>query len=768
MTTRLLRIKLILVGGFLVPVLVFIGLLAMPTQAQIGGVTWYVDRNCSSCGEGTLGAPFRTINQALAVAGDEDTVLVAQGTYTENLRVDARLILMGGYSPLSAVQALAWTRDRAQYETIITSGDRTVPGDWNGDWIGSLSVVKDDYAYRMWYSAGNEIDGESIGYADSPDGVNWFQPYDSPLLGSGSLDEWDEAGVTDPTVLVTGGGFQMWYVGSNVFGERAIGHSTSPDGLTWQKYDGNPVLRPDSADADAFGFPTVIRNGPGDYTMWYSGGDNIWFATSPDGLRWTKHLDNPALTPGPPGAWDDDKVYAPVVIANLDKYEMWYVGEGMAKPGARIGYAWSSDGLTWTKSSANPVLVGKTGYWEEGIVAHLAVIVEGLAGYKMWYRGGDEDQQAIGRAISSDGLAWTKYDDNPVLIQGKPTHWGQPVVSFGSESGGAVLDGFTISNGYAEYGGGIYAYDTSPIIRACRIIGNVAHRGGGGIWLGNGAPLLDNTVVSSNTSSYWGGGIVANYASLTVQNSSITSNVARNYGGGVVAWGISQPRFVTTTIADNTARWGGGFNVGDNVAMHVCSGRIEGNSAQQAAGMRITFATLTMTNTFVVDNRATAGGPGGMQFWYASGRLTNVTVANNEASSGQGGIAFSTGDPVRQLAIVNSILFFNDGEDLTCSGGPCDVTYSDVSRSIAGPGNISADPRFVNRTVGDYHLRAGSPAIDVGTSEGAPSIDFEGDPRPVGKVDMGADEFSGLSRSFIFLPLVLRDKEIDDGSASNY
>jgi hypothetical protein len=355
---------------------------------------------------------------------------------------------------------------------------------------------------------------------------------------------------------------------------------------------------------------------------------------------------------------------------------------------------------------------------------------------------GDNDGQAIGQATSTDGLAWTKYDDNPVLMQGSPTHWGQPVVSLGSESDGAVLDGFTINNGYADYGGGIFAYETSPVIRACWVTGNVAHHGGGGLWLGGGTPLIDNTVVSNNTSSYSGGGIVASYASPTIQNSSITNNAAEDYGGGLVVWGPSQPMLVTTTIAHNTARWGGGLEVGDDVALHVSNGRIEGNRAQQAAGMRIAYATLTMTNTFVVDNSAIAGGPGGIQFWYASGRLVNVTVADNEASNGLGGIAFGTGDPARQLDILNGILFFNDGDDLSCSGGPCNVIYSDVSESMAGPGNISADPQFVNRAAGDYHLGAGSPAIDAGTSDGAPSVDFEGDPRPIGEVDMGADEFS--------------------------
>ena len=70
------------------------------------------------------------------------------------------------------------------------------------------------------------------------------------------------------------------------------------------------------------------------------------------------------------------------------------------------------------------------------------------------------------------------------------------------------------------------------------------------------------------------------------------------------------------------------------------------------------------------------------------------------------------------------------------------MTFSNVQGGHAGVGNIDANPRFVDAPAGDYHLLAPSPSIGRGTSAGAPSTDFEGDPRPAfGQVDIGADEF---------------------------
>jgi hypothetical protein len=62
-------------------------------------------------------------------------------------------------------------------------------------------------------------------------------------------------------------------------------------------------------------------------------------------------------------------------------------------------------------------------------------------------------------------------------------------------------------------------------------------------------------------------------------------------------------------------------------------------------------------------------------------------------------------------------------------------------------GNISADPLFTRPVSGNFHVRPGSPVVDAGTSESAPAVDLERNPRPtegngdgVAAFDMGAYE----------------------------
>jgi predicted GH43/DUF377 family glycosyl hydrolase len=196
----------------------------------------------------------------------------------------------------------------------------------------------------------------------------------------------------------------MWYMGQN--GEWGIGYATSPDGLAWMKDSHNPVLQGGLAgswDARMVLTPCVIQDG-GNYMMWYAGMDGnsvvrIGYAISGDGVTWTKR--GPILEPGPPGSWDEAWVFAPDVVFDSQEYRMWYTGQ--AGDGRRaIGYATSSDGVSWTKSAGNPVLgAGEIG-WERAVM-HPHVLLRGTQ-YMMWYTGVPEFGSPL-QQVNRIGLA---------------------------------------------------------------------------------------------------------------------------------------------------------------------------------------------------------------------------------------------------------------------------------------------------------------------------------------------------------------------------
>lgn len=124
--------------------------------------------------------------------------------------------------------------------------------------------------------------------------------------------------------------------------------------------------------------------------------------------------------------------------------------------------------------------------------------------------------------------------------------------------------------------------------------------------------------------------------------------------------------------------------------------------------------------------------------------IFNNTIAYNQpnftAIGGGFGVA---GNTVAGVSVTNTIFWHNTNGDIGGLISPGNVSHCITSDAgFAGVnGNINADPDFVNPNNGDFHLASGSPAIDAGTTVGAPTIDLEGNPRN-GDCDIGAYEFN--------------------------
>ncbi len=199
---------------------------------------------------------------------------------------------------------------------------------------------------------------------------------------------------------------------------------------SWIKY-GAPVLEPGQPgewDNGGIAGQTIIFEN-GIYKMWYGGVNGsyirIGYAYSSDGLNWTKH-DSPVLELGSSGSWDNMDVYFPWVIKVDTVYHMWYLGgNGNLE---LVGHATSLDGLSWTKDPTNPVInVGAYGKWDDVSVAPGPVVFDGST-FKMIYSGSDGTYYRGGFATSPDGSNWTK-SPNPILDVGAAGDWDTPRIN---------------------------------------------------------------------------------------------------------------------------------------------------------------------------------------------------------------------------------------------------------------------------------------------------------------------------------------------------
>jgi hypothetical protein len=145
--------------------------------------------------------------------------------------------------------------------------------------------------------------------------------------------------------------------------------------------------------------------------------------------------------------------------------------------------------------------------------------------------------------------------------------------------------------------------------------------------------------------------------------------------------------------------------------------------------------------------------------------LLHTTIADNH-SSGQGVFASGT------LAFTNTIIAGHHSVGINVSGVSTTTLESTLwynNGSDTGGGgtiatgtvNVYGDPALVNLSVWDYHLTAGSAAIDAGVDAGV-TTDIDGDVRPQGtSPDLGADEYpSGAFPTYeVYLPIVFKRQD---------
>ncbi len=270
-----------------------------------------------------------------------------------------------------------------------------------------------------------------------------------------------------------------------------------------------------------------------------------------------------------------------------------------------------------------------------------------------------------GKAVavqSSGGAAVTVIDGNQL----------GSVVTFASGEGAlSVLQGFTVMNGLAGSGGGIFCWQSSPTLRANVITGNTATADGGGIYCFQAAPLIDANEIIANYAN-WGGGIGCfDNSSAEIRDNSITWNTSVDLGAGIVLYISSNALITGNTIQKNSGGSGGGIACAASSMPDIRDNLVSDNTALYHGGGLYSFDNAHPTiadNTFSKNKAINHTGGGVCASTPAT--ITGNTFAENDAVRG-GGVAVD--GPFTHVVADNLFLKNTawDAGGLSCESGSC-------------------------------------------------------------------------------------------------
>lgn len=249
-------------------------------------------------------------------------------------------------------------------------------GAWDDTYITQPWIVEQGgtlYLFYGGFDGANTRIGVATASVSGFTGVNFSKYGSNPILDLGAGGAWDNTHVAQPTVIYDAEAalWKMWYVGNNS-GVEKVGYATASNPLgPWTKYGSNPIISPAGWEGSIIAGMSVIKESSTSYKMLYHGNDvtttngAIGLATSSDGISWTKYASNPVLLRDVGQAWRAKSVFCPrTLIKQSGTYYLYFNGKPTSAPDfSKIGYATSSDLITWTVQDS-PLILSATRTWE--------------------------------------------------------------------------------------------------------------------------------------------------------------------------------------------------------------------------------------------------------------------------------------------------------------------------------------------------------------------------------------------------------------------
>jgi hypothetical protein len=288
------------------------------------------------------------------------------------------------------------------------------PGQWDNNWTSLPSLVRvNNSEWRLYYCSSTNGIGFATGNMNDP--AHWKRYEKNPVFTKGRPGKFDSHGVLGPEIVQLSPLHWYMYYATGGSGPWRTGLAESHDGgLNWTRVSEDPIIPlglPNTFDGAGTGTVSVMRT-EREWKMWYTAAARrdpplyyIGYATSADGIHWSKHPANPVLSFDPFSPTENIIVSKPHVIFEDGIYKMWYSSQGLQsnlkdRPYS-IGYAESADGIRWMKYPANPVLrPSPAPAWDSEQVEYPEVVRFGKE-LRMWFCGSGYTQ--IGYAVIEGG-----------------------------------------------------------------------------------------------------------------------------------------------------------------------------------------------------------------------------------------------------------------------------------------------------------------------------------------------------------------------------
>lgn len=217
-------------------------------------------------------------------------------------------------------------------------------GWWDSHGVSAGPVIKINGVYHMYYCGWPSSDVNarwSIGLATSADGINWVKR-PQPVVAANSIG----ANQIGPNSILKIGDYYYLYYTNRNYPNYNIGVMKSLNGVDFTPATNTPVLVPTLPwEGTGVNMASVIKDGDG-YKMVYGAGvsssinNNLscfGFATSPNGLTWTKSeipiFDNTKTSNG----WGRFDIAYPNLIKTDSEYRVYYSADGNGSTIYRIG-----------------------------------------------------------------------------------------------------------------------------------------------------------------------------------------------------------------------------------------------------------------------------------------------------------------------------------------------------------------------------------------------------------------------------------------------